>query len=77
VYPNPAQDIILCKINSIGNSSKLQILSETGQIIETYALTNSGEQLLTVNLSSYVSGSYFIRFIDASREILKKIQIIR
>ena len=77
VYPNPAQDMVLCRINSRGISSKLQILSESGQIIETYSLTNPGEQLLTVNLSSYVSGSYFMRFIDASREILKKIQIIR
>ncbi len=77
IYPNPAQDIVLCKINSSGSMSKLQILNESGQLIETYSLLNSGEQILTLNLSAFTSGSYFIRFIDDSKEILKKIQIIR
>lgn len=77
VYPNPAQDMIICKINSAGSVSKLQILSETGQLLETYSISNQGEQILTVNLSAFLSGSYFIKFTDDSKEIVRKVQILR
>lgn len=57
VYPNPANNNIKIKIDAV-NYQNIQILNYSGQLIETLP----AQPELNVNLSSYASGIYYIKF---------------
>jgi hypothetical protein len=63
IHPNPATEQLNVKLNSPGVISTISIVNMLGQSIYT---RQSDEQLLTINLSAYNKGIYFITISNTS-----------
>jgi hypothetical protein len=57
VYPNPATDNIY--IENIENVNSIDIITLTGQIIDSYDVTDNNIQM---DVSGYSNGVYFVKF---------------
>ncbi|MEA3447452.1 MAG: T9SS type A sorting domain-containing protein [Bacteroidota bacterium] len=58
VYPNPATDYIT--IENVENVNRIDVVNLTGQIIDSY---NVSENTMQMDVSGYSNGVYFVKFI--------------
>lgn len=61
IYPNPNNGIFTLQVNSVDESSDLEIYNSMGQIIFTKKITI---QKVTVDLSGYPNGLYYLKIKD-------------
>jgi hypothetical protein len=70
VFPNPSNGIFQVDLSNIENSQQLFVFDITGKkIIEQPA--NQG--ILTIDMTTYVSGTYFIKVTAAKKQYVQKI----
>jgi hypothetical protein len=58
VYPNPATDYIY--IENVENVNRIDVVKLTGQIIDSYTVTENSMQM---DVSGYSNGVYFVKFV--------------
>jgi len=69
VYPNPTLDLI--HIERVETTSlKIELLDYTGKNITAFT---SNKQKISINLSKYPKGIYFIKITDSKTSIIKKV----
>ncbi len=75
VYPNPAKDQITFKIPASVNSQEFRFVvhSIDGRSVQSIEFENDHE--LTIDTSSYPSGTYMVSFISANSVIRKQVVI--
>jgi hypothetical protein len=71
--PNPASDKVTLRIGSLEGNAQVRILSVDGRTVSTFATTEAD---LSLDISSYTSGTYFVRvqtngWIGVSKLIIK------
>jgi len=68
VLPNPVKDVARIRLDGVvSDNAVLQLVSVTGQLIRTVAVTNVGG-IQEINLEDVQSGVYFLNLIDSSEE---------
>jgi hypothetical protein len=79
ISPNPTQGILQIEFpNNIGSSLKfLEIFSSNGNVIKTLKEIPENERLITIDVSEFSNGLYFVRLvypdeIKSLKFILKK-----
>ncbi len=73
VYPNPSSDIVNIDFNENVDAGQLNIIDITGR---TYHRQNvSGTEKVTIDVSNFVQGLYFIQFKNNTQSIQHKIVI--
>ena len=70
IYPNPAKEVL--KVEMTTPFEKIEITNLLGQVIYTNSVS---EQELTLNVSSYRSGIYFIRLYGKEGVVTKKFTV--
>jgi hypothetical protein len=68
VFPNPAEEYITIKTNHPGEDQLLYVYNSIGEIIFQY---NIPVQNLTINISEWENGFYFIRYRNEALKIIK------
>lgn len=68
IYPNPANDLVYIK-GALDNS-KIEVLNLLGQVV--YSTTTSN-QLTTLSMSNFSSGTYFIRITQDGNSLTQKL----
>jgi len=76
VYPNPAANTVTLEFADVMHEKTLSIIDLKGNTI-TATRVPAGQQNLTLDLSGYISGLYFIRGISGSEIFTKKFAIIK
>jgi len=74
IYPNTTKDLVYLAISGIDGEdkiSKIEVYSENGQLLET--IQKTGNATIPVDLTSYVSGIYVIRFYQENNMHIYKI----
>lgn len=69
LYPNPTSSIVNIELPSL-NNAQIELLSMDGQLISSSIVT---ENVITLNLSQYSDGIYFIRILTGDGSITRKI----
>lgn len=69
LYPNPTSSIVNIELPSL-NNAQIELLSMDGQLILSSTVT---ENVITLNLSQYSDGIYFIRILTGDGSITRKI----
>ena len=68
VYPNPAGDYALVELSTIYGEAKLKIYDNIGQLIQSISV-DKGEQLISLDLSEYAEGLYFLNIETQERDV--------
>ena len=68
IFPNPVKTNFTVKADS--KIEKVEILSESGQVVETENFGNSGLTEYEMNVSNIPNGIYFVRINDVSTQKL-------
>lgn len=68
IFPNPTKDNFTVKSDT--KISKIDVISETGQVVETENFGNSGLTEYEMNVSNIPNGIYFVRINDISTQKL-------
>ena len=63
LYPNPTSSIVTIELGNL-NATKMELLSMNGQVIFT---SSDIANVITLNLSQYSDGIYFIRNSDGRK----------
>ncbi|MBN2779137.1 MAG: immunoglobulin domain-containing protein [Bacteroidales bacterium] len=71
IYPNPTNDYLIIQ-DAEENMLSVDILNITGQVIESFAINNCE---VTLNLSNFAEGIYFVRIKRTKDTVTRKIQI--
>ena len=71
IIPNPAKDYVTIIAEGIKNKETLTIIDELGRIRYSCAL-HQGDNKITVNVTDYPSGVYYIRISDTNKKLLIK-----
>ncbi|MFT4697208.1 MAG: chitodextrinase [Flavobacteriaceae bacterium] len=69
VYPNPTKSTLSIDMLDDTNYDSIVIFSTTGQIVKTIS---SRDSKITVDVSNYASGLYFIRFVSDKLAVTKR-----
>jgi hypothetical protein len=72
VYPNPTSGLMTIKDIPLDKVSKMEMIDAAGRIVGKW---NLNSQLFNVDLSSYASGSYNLKFSGKDVQLLKRIEI--
>ena len=70
IYPNPTSGILKVIVNPCNNSGKIIVKNISGMILKEVNIV-SGE--ISINLSSYSSGIYFIEVITEKNKMIQKV----
>jgi len=74
IYPNPASNFINIQYSSLKdqelNGATLEVISQTGQIIDTRKVNSS--KIMQLNISGYPSGLYVIRILSENKTLVNK-----
>jgi len=77
LYPNPAQEVVYCKINLPVRSQNLslQVFTQNGQLINEQEWENltAGEQTLAISVQQWQPGLYVMQFRQDGHVITKKV----
>ena len=75
VYPNPSYGIFNLDINAIDlNNAELKVIDIVGKIVyEQGKLTVQGSQTVSIDLSEYPSGIYFVQIKNENHSVSKKV----
>jgi hypothetical protein len=72
IYPNPAKDVANIDLSKVTDGNlKLNITDITGQVIHTENVTSPS--LISVDMSGYANGIYFVNITGANTLINKKL----
>jgi hypothetical protein len=69
LYPNPTSSIVTIELGNL-TVTKMELLSMNGQVIFT---SSAIENVITLNLSQYSDGIYFVRILTGDSIVTKKI----
>lgn len=78
VYPNPATDLVWMQVNVPNEGEiKISLTNELGQVIysETPKSVFAGEQILSLNVSSFAPGLYFIQVDINGKKMVSRIVV--
>tara|TARA_R110002033_G_scaffold60044_5_gene109950 strand:+ start:35452 stop:42342 length:6891 start_codon:yes stop_codon:yes gene_type:complete len=76
VYPNPALNEVNIKLTGVFEVSYIHIFDVTGKLVSKIQIFNdelNPTTTTTINISSLQSGIYFVKFLDETRDITKKL----
>jgi hypothetical protein len=62
VYPVPATTTVNVSLGNAGAGISVRLVSLTGQILQS-SVTNGGSQVISMNISNYPAGAYFVQVI--------------
>jgi photosystem II stability/assembly factor-like uncharacterized protein len=71
IYPNPTDGIVTIDLSEINNTRNLFVYDITGKLIQEIPLNDNSIQ--QVNLSSFVSGVYFIKVFTDTKQFIQRI----
>ncbi|MBU1719797.1 MAG: CotH kinase family protein [Bacteroidetes bacterium] len=74
VFPNPANDFVTCRWKSSGNAS-LEMFNMGGSLVFSGIAQTIEDGEMRINVSSYPSGVYFVKFYDGRNIAVKKLII--
>jgi len=80
IYPNPSSDNTYVNINLADDSNvSIEIYNAVGQLVKTIDNTNmqSGENLMTINISDLKAGMYIVKANIGTSVITKNLSIVR
>lgn len=72
VYPNPASTFITVDLSDILNIQSLIIFDITGKVILEM---NSPAVITEIDVSSYVSGIYFLKVLTSEKQYIQRLTI--
>tara|TARA_B100000768_G_C11279529_1_gene377740 strand:- start:118 stop:3717 length:3600 start_codon:yes stop_codon:yes gene_type:complete len=77
MYPNPTSEMVNISFNSnIGNSYQLKIINSLGQVIQNIEKTSlNGSNEMSIDVSNYSAGLYFVKIKVDNISTLKKLLI--
>ncbi|MBN2776880.1 MAG: T9SS type A sorting domain-containing protein, partial [Bacteroidales bacterium] len=76
IYPNPVSDVLNISLdNDFGKEVSLSIYNSMGQIVENKSFYN--ENLISINIESLTSGTYYLILNSDAGTIKKNVQVIR
>jgi hypothetical protein len=70
LYPNPAVNYIIVETEIQQQTGEIRILDITGQVISTMH-AEAGSNATTIDLSSYIPGSYLLALYNADGQLLQ------
>jgi hypothetical protein len=62
VYPVPATSTIYVSVGNAGSGTSVRLISASGQILQSSS-TTGGSQVISMDISSYPAGTYFVQVI--------------
>ena len=74
VSPNPASDVVTLSLEGIEGTANVSILSIDGRLVESFEAT---AEKMEINVSSYATGSYFVRVQSAGWTAVRKLNVVR
>jgi hypothetical protein len=66
VFPVPATTTVNVALGNAGSGISVRLISLTGQILQS-STTSGGSQVITMNISSYPAGAYFVQVIGENK----------
>ncbi|WP_339751680.1 Ig-like domain-containing protein [uncultured Winogradskyella sp.] len=76
VFPNPASDIVNVKLSGSNSLTNVYLYDITGKLIHSARISNedlSNSSITQIDVSALQTGMYYIKLVDISREISKKL----
>lgn len=74
IYPNPATTTVTIELNeSMDANTSLQVLDQQGRCVFIQAIKQSDNQTITIDVSRWAAGTYFVRIVNDSGAIVKKL----
>ena len=74
IYPNPATTTVTIVLDeSMDANTSLQVLDQQGRCVFTQAIKQSSNQTITIDVSRWAAGTYFVRIVNDSGAIVKKL----
>jgi hypothetical protein len=80
IYPNPAKDVIHVLLNSTKTydaDDKIRLYNADGTLLQETQLNGSSEKPITINVSKYANGNYFIKYEGKYLNETKKIMLLK
>lgn len=74
LFPNPASSQLRVDLPAFKTATQVQLLSRTGQVLETRTVTGS---FTTFNVGKYPSGMYSVRILNGGKATTKAVNISR
>jgi hypothetical protein len=74
VYPNPANDVLSIKLNSIENAS-IEIMNDCGQLVYSNDTEKNSQNQIDIQTGNFAAGIYAVRVINSHKTIVKKVTI--
>lgn len=75
VYPNPSNGTFNVSLNGFEGRVELQVLNAQGQIVRDQQMNNGINSELTVNLTGYPRGVYFVKVIAGQNTFTQKVLV--
>jgi uncharacterized protein (DUF1501 family) len=73
LFPNPASNFIMIQLNSITVTSQISVFDGKGGLVDKFQ--NENKSLISLDISKYHSGSYFIhvqnRYVNKTKKFIK------
>jgi hypothetical protein len=73
VYPNPAKDKLNITTDKIYENARIELLNSKG--VKVYDSIFNNKKTFLLDLKSFVSGIYILRFRTGNRSVQKKVVI--
>ena len=73
VYPNPATDLVNLDLSSLDDVESIDLYNSIGMLLAKFNPSSNSKHLLSVNLTSFNSGIYFIKVNNKQGSIVKKL----
>ena len=74
IYPNPATTMVTIVLDeSMDANTLLQVLDQQGRCVFTQAIKQTINQTITIDVSRWTAGTYFVRLVTDSGAIVKKL----
>lgn len=70
IYPNPSDGIFTIELPNTERISTVQIFDINGQIVHSFI---NDKKMVNIDMSTYVSGVYFVKVITADKQYIKRL----
>ena len=71
LYPNPATTTVT--ISGISGQATVSIVDMNGREVHTQAIKHSSNQTITLDLTGYAQGAYFVRIVGEQQNAIRKL----
>lgn len=68
IYPVPATTTVNVSVGNAGTGTAVRLISVTGQVLQS-SVTTGNNQIITLDISRYPSGAYFVQVIGENRTL--------